>query len=123
MTSGGDPGRGVQSGRARRVVLARALPGAEGAADHTVHLVGVPLREDSDRGGVSGLCGMELRPGQIETVAPGEGVWCTSCVTAHLTGVAPALDGAGEAGRSARVGAGGRGAGVSGVGLAGAGAR
>lgn len=102
--SGGADGSGVEIGRARRVVLARPLPDPAGTTpDHTVHLVGVPLGEDSD--GVSGLCGVRLRPGQIETVAPGEGVWCTSCFTAHVTGAAPTPDPAGEAGTSTRVGA------------------
>lgn len=64
----GENGPGVEVGRARRVVLARSLPDAVGTPDHTVHLVGLPLSEDGDRGGVSGLCGTRLRPGQIETV-------------------------------------------------------
>jgi hypothetical protein len=100
------------TGQGRRVVLARSLPGprplsdGEGSGDHTVHLVGVPLGEnDSDRGGVSGLCGVRLCPGRIETVAPGDGVWCTSCVTAHLTGASPTPVAAGERGRPARAAA------------------
>ena len=92
--SGGGDGSGAEIGRARRVVLARELPDAEGTPDHTVHLVGVPIGEHD--GGVSGLCGARLRPGRIETVAPGEGVWCTSCFTAHVTGAAPVPAAAGD---------------------------
>ncbi|MGH4027259.1 MAG: hypothetical protein ACRDRV_22035 [Pseudonocardiaceae bacterium] len=101
--SGGGDGPGTEIGRARRVVLAPELPDAEGTPDHTVHLVGVPLGEPG--GGVSGLCGARLRPGRIETVAPGEGVWCTSCFVAHVTGAAPVPDAAGEGGPAARVAA------------------
>ena len=98
-------GPGVETGRIRRVVLARPLPQAEaeGTPDHTVHLVTVPLGEND--GGVGALCGVRLRPGQIETVAPGEGVWCTSCFTAHVTGSAAAPDAAGESETSGRVAA------------------
>ncbi|HEX2299037.1 MAG TPA: hypothetical protein VHH34_11060 [Pseudonocardiaceae bacterium] len=95
----------VEVGRVRRVVLARALPDAEGTPDHTVHLVTVPIGEGSDGSAVRGLCGTRLRRGRIETVAAGEGVWCTFCFIVHVTGIAPASDAAGEPDASARVGA------------------
>ncbi|MGH3481251.1 MAG: hypothetical protein ACRDQD_31085 [Nocardioidaceae bacterium] len=87
MSSGDE----VCGGGVRRVVLARSLPDAEGSGDHTVHLVELPP-DQQHSGGMGGVCGMSLRPGQVETVAPDEGVWCTCCVTAHLTGVVPAPD-------------------------------
>ncbi|HEX2299274.1 MAG TPA: hypothetical protein VHH34_12290 [Pseudonocardiaceae bacterium] len=104
-TPHGPVGPGAEVGRVRRVVPARALPDAEGTPDHTVHLVAVPLREDGDGSKISGLCGTRLLRGRIETVAVGEGVWCTCCFVAHLTGVAPASDSADELSASARVGA------------------
>ena len=103
MTGGEAPGVGL--GRVRRVVPARALPDAEGTPDHTVHLVPVPLREEGDGSAVSGLCGTRLRRGRIETVAVGEGVWCTLCFIVHVTGAVPAPDAAREPGATARVGA------------------
>ncbi|MGH3905471.1 MAG: hypothetical protein ACRDTE_14975 [Pseudonocardiaceae bacterium] len=90
---------GVETGR---LVLARALPEAAGTSDHPVHLVALPL--DEVRGEVSALCGRGMRPGEIETMPPGEEVRCTLCFTVHVTGE-PASDIAGEASTSARVAA------------------
>ena len=85
---------GIEVGRARRVVLARALPDTEVTPDHTVHMLAVPISESDGR--VGALCGKWLCPGQIETVAPGEGMWCTSCFAVHVTGEPPASGRAGE---------------------------
>ncbi|MGH4023970.1 MAG: hypothetical protein ACRDRV_05225 [Pseudonocardiaceae bacterium] len=83
MTGGETPGVGL--GRVRRVVLARALPDVEGTPDHTVHLVTVPLSEDSDGSTVSGLCGTRLRRARIEAVAVGVSLCgCQAAVGAEV---------------------------------------
>lgn len=76
---------------ARRVVLARYRPGSTGEDEHTVHLVPLPL-SSAESGAADALCGRRLRSDEIETVTPGDGMWCTLCCLAHVTGSPPAPD-------------------------------
>ncbi|MGH3905290.1 MAG: hypothetical protein ACRDTE_14030 [Pseudonocardiaceae bacterium] len=85
MTVRDEPG--TQAG-ARRVVLARHRPDPAEQADHTVHLIAVPL--GGTGGEANALCRLRMRPSWIETVSPGEGVWCTLCFVCHVTGSHPA---------------------------------
>lgn len=79
---------------ARPVLLARRRADAAGEGDRTVHLVPTPLGGQAGAVeapcSVEALCGIELLLGEIETVAPGEGVWCSLCFVVHVTGCRPA---------------------------------
>lgn len=68
------------------VLVRRRLDAAE-PADHAVHLVVLPL--GGTGGEVSALCGVRIPAAHIETVPPGEGVWCTLCFVCHVTGSPP----------------------------------
>lgn len=65
---------------ARTVVAVRYRPGVAGQAVPTVHLVAHPGGEVAPEAAVSAWCGALLVCGQIETVAPGQGMPCTMCV-------------------------------------------
>lgn len=72
---------------ARNAVLVRRRPleGAEPSGD--VHLIPLPL--SSGESVAIAICGAQLRPTEMETVSPGEGVWCTMCFVSHVTGSQP----------------------------------
>lgn len=75
----------ARDGVVRAVVLVRHHGAGRGAPE--VHLVPLPPRRDGGRpGAVGGLCGAFLSLDGIETVRPGEGVWCTMCFLVHVTG-------------------------------------
>lgn len=72
---------------ARRVVLARYRTGNPGSGNREVHLLPLPVGGNGGaKGAASAMCGTSLRPAEIETVAPGDGEWCTLCFLAHVTG-------------------------------------
>lgn len=69
---------------ARRVVLSRYRPEAAMGAVRPVHLIPLPVRGMA--GTLGALCGTRLSAEQIETLTPGEGLPCTLCFVAHLSG-------------------------------------
>jgi hypothetical protein len=86
------PDSATQRGGARRVVLARYRSDSARPARREVHLIAVPVRGAQGArgaaGAVSALCGALLDVTEMETVLPGQGVPCTVCVLAHLSGSA-----------------------------------
>ncbi len=72
---------------ARPVVLVRYRPGLAGPTVRTVHLV--PLPVSGQAGAASALCGAVLRPEEIETVHPGQGMPCTPCMISQVAGTIP----------------------------------
>jgi hypothetical protein len=60
------------------VLLVRYRPGVVGEALRIVHVVTVSPGDPADV--VGARCGAILIPGDLETVAPGEGMPCTPCV-------------------------------------------
>lgn len=60
------------------VLLVRYRPGIVGETARTVHVVASPT--DGRVDGVGARCGAVLLPGEIEAVAPGEGMPCAVCV-------------------------------------------
>lgn len=89
-TTGGPAG----NGGARAVMLVRYLPYRTtiGPAGGEVHLLPLPLRgEDGRREVISALCGRGLHIEHIETVLPGQGLWCTWCFVVHVLGGPPAV--------------------------------
>jgi hypothetical protein len=65
------------------VMLVRYRSGVSGEAARSVHLLPYPVRT----GPVSTLCGAVLSAEQVETVAPGQGMPCSLCLLAHLSGL------------------------------------
>jgi hypothetical protein len=69
---------------ARPVVLLRYRPGITGETGRAVHLVPLPPAGQVGAAGVA-LCGVLLRPDQVEMVSPGQGMPCILCMMNHLT--------------------------------------
>jgi hypothetical protein len=79
---------GHAAAEARPVVLLRYRPGLTGETGRTVHLVPLPPAGQDGVAGVA-LCGVSLRPEQVEMVGPGQGMPCTLCMINHLTASPP----------------------------------
>lgn len=75
---------GVGMTGAALVVLVRYRVGVVGETMRTVHVV--PLRTGRPTGALSAVCGAILMSDGLETVKPGEGMPCTTCVIHHATG-------------------------------------
>lgn len=65
-------------------MLARHSPDKDGDTDREVHLLPLPL--SGEAGAASAVCGARLRPDEMETVPPGDGLWCAMCFVSHVTG-------------------------------------
>ena len=64
------------------VMLVRYRAGMTGQAARTVHLVS--LRDRCEAGVVGTLCGALMALERIETIAPGQGMPCDTCVVHHV---------------------------------------
>ncbi|MGH3828151.1 MAG: hypothetical protein ACRDQX_13430 [Pseudonocardiaceae bacterium] len=67
---------------ARPVVLLRYRPDVTRRTTHLVHLVPLPLRDETGAAGVA-MCGALLRRDLVETVTPGHGMPCLLCAINH----------------------------------------
>jgi hypothetical protein len=74
---------------ARPLLLVRYRPGTVGEMARTVHLVVLPRSAPQPDAVLTAFCGALLRPEQIETVTPGEGMPCTMCVVHRVAGSPP----------------------------------
>lgn len=75
-------------GGVRPVVLVRYRPGSAGDISRIVHVVPLPLAGEVGATGVA-LCGALLRPDEVETVHPRDGVPCSVCLISHISAGAP----------------------------------
>jgi hypothetical protein len=71
---------------ARPLLLVRYRPGVAGETARTVHLVALPSSASEPDAVLTAFCGALLRPEQIETLNPGQGMPCTLCVVHRVVG-------------------------------------